>query len=418
MVRSIANAYRDAYGGLPKEVWVLSLALFINRCGAMVLAFLTLYMTNELGFTMFQSGAIFSIWGLGSMTGSWLGGKLVKPLGAIRTQVVGLLLAVPCFLAVPLFTTWWGMALIVYLFSLTSESIRPANSVAVAQFTETELQTRAFGLQRMAVNLGFSVGPAVGGVLANINYVWLFVVDGVTTGLAAVVLLWHFGFRKYVKDQAAAAKQKLAEENITAGSPLKDVQFVLFLLLMLMVSLIFFQFHATYPKYLEDHYQLSKPMIGLLFSVNTIIIVAVEMLLLNWFRAFALLRTIGWGALLACVGFGILPLGNTFLFGVLSMSVITLGEMFMFPLCSGFVAKRSNGRDQGMYMSWYAIMYSTAGTIAPLIGTATYELNPHLLWYISIAIGVAALAGFYALNRFSIASCESTAATEVAGQIQ
>ena len=187
---------------------------------------------------------------------------------------------------------------------------------------------------------------------------------------------------------------------------------------MLMVSLIFFQFHATYPKYLEDHYQLSKPMIGLLFSVNTIIIVAVEMLLLNWFRAFALLRTIGWGALLACVGFGILPLGNTFLFGVLSMSVITLGEMFMFPLCSGFVAKRSNGRDQGMYMSWYAIMYSTAGTIAPLIGTATYELNPHLLWYISIAIGVAALAGFYALNRFSIASCESTAATEVAGQIQ
>ena len=302
MVRSIANAYRDAYGGLPKEVWVLSLALFINRCGAMVLAFLTLYMTNELGFTMFQSGAIFSIWGLGSMTGSWLGGKLVKPLGAIRTQVVGLLLAVPCFLAVPLFTTWWGMALIVYLFSLTSESIRPANSVAVAQFTETELQTRAFGLQRMAVNLGFSVGPAVGGFLANINYVWLFVVDGVTTGLAAVVLLWHFGFRKYVKDQAAAAKQKLAEENITAGSPLKDVQFVLFLLLMLMVSLIFFQFHATYPKYLEDHYQLSKPMIGLLFSVNTIIIVAVEMLLLNWFRAFALLRTIGLGSVVGMRG--------------------------------------------------------------------------------------------------------------------
>ena len=139
MVRSIMGAYRDAYGGLPREVWILSLALFVNRCGAMVLAFLTLYLTNELGFSMFESGCIFSVWGLGSMTGSWLGGKLVKPVGAVRTQIIGLLLAVPCFLIVPWFSSWWGVALIVYLFSVTSESVRPANNVAVAQFTDPDL---------------------------------------------------------------------------------------------------------------------------------------------------------------------------------------------------------------------------------------------------------------------------------------
>ncbi len=399
MVRSIAIAYRDAYGGLPREVWILSLALFVNRCGAMVLAFMTLYMTNELGFSMFESGAIFSIWGFGSMTGSWLGGKLVKPLGAIRTQILGLVLAVPCFLIVPLFTSWWGMALIVYLFSVTSESVRPANGVAVAQFTDPELHTRAFGLQRMAVNLGFSVGPAIGGVLANIDYVWLFFADGITTGLGALILLWHFGFRKYAKNQDAAAKQKIAEENIVEGSPLKDVQFVLFLLLMLAVCLVFFQFLATYPKYLEDHYQLSKPMIGLLFSVNTIIIVAFEMLLLNWVRRFSLLRTVGWGSFLACAGFGLLPLGTTFWFCALSMTVITFGEMFMFPLGSGYVAKRSMGRDQGMYMSWYAMMYSTAGMIAPIIGTVVYQYDSHLLWYASLVVGAGVLAGFYMLAK-------------------
>ncbi len=401
MVRSIASAYRDAYGGLPKEVWILSLALFVNRCGAMVLAFMTLYLTNELGFTMFESGTIFSFWGLGSMTGSWLGGKLVKPLGAIRTQILGLLLAVPCFLLVPLFSSWWGVALIVYLFSVTSESVRPANGVAVAQFTETELHTRAFGLQRMAVNLGFSIGPAVGGVLANIDYVWLFVADGITTGFGAIILLWHFGFRKYAKNQDAAAKQKLAEENVVRGSPLKDFRFVLFLSLMLAVSLVFFQFHATYPKYLEDHYLLSKPMIGLMFSVNTLIIVVFEMLLLNWVRRFSLLRTIGWGSFLACAGFGLLPFGSAFWFCAISMTVITFGEMFMFPLGSGFVAKRSIGRDQGMYMSWYSMMYSTAGMLAPIIGTAVYQYNSHLLWYVSWAIGVCVLAGFYALNRYN-----------------
>ena len=406
MVRSIANAYRDAYGGLPKEVWVLSLALFVNRCGSMVLAFLALYLTNKLGFSMFYSGAIFSVWGLGSMTGSWVGGKLAKPLGAVRTQIIGLFLAVPCLLLVPVFQSWWGVALTMYLFSVCSESVRPANGVAVAQFTSSELQTRAFGLQRMAVNLGFSIGPVIGGLLAKVDYHWLFFADALTTGIGGIVLLLHFGFRKYSKDKSAAAKQKWAEENQTAGSPLKDFQFVTFLLLMLPVGLVFFQFHATYPKFLEEHYQLDELMIGLLFSVNTIVIVAVEMLLLNWVRRFSLLRVIGWGGFLSCIGFGILPFGNAFWFCMVSMIVITFGEMFMFPVASGYVAKRSTGRDQGMYMSWYAMNFSMAATIAPLIGTAAYDFDPNLLWNVSNVVGVVVLAGFYMLSKHNVQSAE------------
>ena len=63
MVRKIALAYRDAYAGLSTEVWVISIALLINRCGSMVAAFLTLYLTQRLGFTMLESGAIFSVYG-------------------------------------------------------------------------------------------------------------------------------------------------------------------------------------------------------------------------------------------------------------------------------------------------------------------------------------------------------------------
>lgn len=401
MVRSIAKAYRDAYGGLPKEVWVLSLALFVNRCGSMVLAFLSLYLTNKLGFSMFYSGAIFSAWGLGSMTGSWVGGKLAKTLGAVRTQIIGLFLAVPFLLLVPMFQSWWGVAVTMYLFSVCSEGVRPANGVAVAQFTPSELQTRAFGLQRMAVNLGFSVGPVVGGLLAKLDYHWLFFADALTTGIGGVVLLMHFGFRKYSKNKVAAAKQLLAEENQTVGSPLKDLQFVAFILMLLPVGLVFFQFHATYPKFLEEHYHLDELMIGLLFSVNTFVIVAIEMLLLNWVRRFSLLRVVGWGGFLACVGFGILPFGNAYWFCILSMVLITFGEMFMFPVASGYVAERSTGRDQAMYMSWYAMNFSIAATLAPLVGTAAYEYDPNMLWYVSGVLGVLVLVGFYLLNKFS-----------------
>jgi MFS family permease len=395
MVRSIALAYRDAYGGLSKEVWILSIALFVNRCGSMVLAFLTLYLTTKLGFTIIQAGAVFSVYGLGSIVGSYLGGKCVRPVGAVRVQIIGQLMSVPLFLLVPLFSTWSGVAISIFLLSVFVECVRPANNVAVTQFTSPELHTRAFGLQRMAVNLGFSIGPAIGGVLAEIDFVWLYVFDGITTGAGGLVLLWYFGFRKYTKNGDSAEKQKLAEKNSSGGSPLGDPQFLFFLFLLLLVSIVFFQFHATYPKFLEDHYQLSKPQIGLLFSVNTIIIVVFEMLLLNFVRRFSLLRMIGWGSLLSCVGFGILPVSQAAWFAVFAMVIVTVGEMFLFPLATGFVAKRSNGRDQGMYMGWFAMNFSLACIIAPVLGTAVYEFNQDLLWYGSLGIGLFTLAGFY-----------------------
>lgn len=399
MVRSIANAYREAYGGLSKDVWILSIALFVNRCGSMVLAFLTLYLTQKLGFSMLQAGSVFSVYGLGSITGSYFGGRLVKAVGAIRIQILALLIAAPLYMLVPVFSTWAGVASSVFLMSLFSESVRPANNVAVTQFTEPQLQTRAFGLQRMAVNLGYSVGPAIGGVLAEIDFDWLFIVDGITTGLGGVFLFWYFGFRKYSKRGDSAKMQKQAEQSEGLGSPISDPLFVFFLSLMLLVSIVFFQFHATYPQYMNDEYALSKPQIGLLFSANTVLVVVFEMLLVNFVRNFSLLRTIGWGCLCACVGFGILPASQAPWFALLAMVIITFGEMFMFPLATGFVASRSAGRDQGSYMGWYAMTFSLASIIAPMVGTAVYEFDRDLLWHASLGVGVFALLGMYGLAR-------------------
>lgn len=248
MVRSIANAYRDAYGGLSKEVWILSIALFVNRCGSMVLAFLTLYLTQKLDFSMLEAGSIFSIYGLGSISGSYLGGKLVRPIGAVRVQIIAQVFSVPLYLLVPVFTSWIGVAASIYFLSVFVEAIRPANNVAVTQFVEPQLQTRAFGLQRMAVNLGFSVGPAVGGLLAEIDFVWLFVVDGVSTGLAGLFLCWFFGFQKYAKRVDTAKLQKQAEQNHGKGSPLHDPQFLFFLFIMLTVSIVFFSVSCNVPQ--------------------------------------------------------------------------------------------------------------------------------------------------------------------------
>mgnify|MGYP001824463277 CR=1 FL=1 len=146
---------------------------------------------------------------------------------------------------------------------------------------------------------------------------------------------------------------------------------------------------------------MTKPMIGFLYAVNTVLIVAVEMLLLNGVKKFRLLPTIGWGGLLSCAGFAVLPLSTAIWFAVVSMCLITLGEMLMFPLATGYVAKRSSGRDVGMYMSWYAMAYSFTAILSPLIGTSVYAVNPHAMWGIAGIVGVLTLGGFYWLDASS-----------------
>ena len=397
MLAKEPSLIRRAFSGLPTEIWVISGALFINRFGTMVLPYLTLYLTESHGYSDFQAGLMLSVYGVGSMLGAWLGGKLARPIGPIRLQIILFLLAVPTFLVLPMMETAIGLALALATLSLFSEGVRPANSTAITILAPEGMQLKAFGLQRLALNLGVSFGPAIGGFLAMISFGWLFVVDAATTFLCAMVLLGYFGWRKN------ASQEKIDEQlKATNGreliSPLADREFVCFLLLLLVASVVFFQFHVTYPLYLKEHYGLSKPTTGLIYSINTVVIVLFEMLLLEVVRSWPLIRVIGWGTLLSSVGFGMLPFGDSIAYCVLSMLVITLGEMLWMPLATAWVAQRSDRGDRGRYMGWYAMTYSTAAVIAPLIGGGMSDLNPDSFWYLSLAVGVLCLAGFYRLH--------------------
>ena len=392
MVPLILARYRAAYTGLSAEVWVIAIALFINRCGTMVLPFMALYLTKEIGISESSAGRLISVYGLGAIAGSYLGGRLTKRSGAIRIQTLALFLSVPVFLVVPLGKSWGQIAAAIFCLSLVSEAVRPASATAVAHYSQPENRMRAFALQRLAANLGFSFGPAIGGVLANINYVLLFVVDALTTLAAACLMLGYFKMTRTSQEN-----DDRSDAN-TERSPLVDTGFLAFLGLVLLTNLVFFQFHSTYPLYLRDHFTLSEPQIGLMFAVNTGVIVVFEMLLIDCARRWRLLPTIGWGSLLICLGFAMLPFGTTGAYCVLCMVVLTIGEMLSFPLANGYVANRGEHGNQAMYLSWYMITFSIAAVLGPAVGASVYEIHDELIWYLSFAAGAVVIAGFYGLE--------------------
>ena len=206
----LINLYTNSFKGLSQESWMLALVMLINRSGSMVLPFLGVYMTNHLHFSIENTGIVLSFFGIGSVLGSWLGGFITDKIGEYKVQSFSLLLSVPLFCLIPVFKTEVGVAAIILLQSIVSDSFRPANSVAITKYAKPENITRAFSLNRMAVNLGFSIGPALGGILSAISYEFLFFSNALAAFSAGI--LYIVFFRK--RNKIARLKAKKVKEAI------------------------------------------------------------------------------------------------------------------------------------------------------------------------------------------------------------
>ncbi|WP_262506534.1 MFS transporter [Sphingobacterium sp. T2] len=195
-MKALFQTYINSYKGLSQAAWLLALVILINRTGSMVIPFLGMYMSSELGFSKTQIGLVLGCFGLGAVCGSWLGGWLTDRFGNFKVQAISLMAVIPLFLVLPAFTTFEGLAPMIFLLSVVADTFRPANSVSVARYAKPENITRAYSLNRMAVNLGFSIGPALGGFLATISYHWIFYGNAIAAGLACIVFIYFFKNRK------------------------------------------------------------------------------------------------------------------------------------------------------------------------------------------------------------------------------
>lgn len=231
--RSVA-LYRNAYAGLSAPVWWMSLVMLVNRAGTMVLPFLTVYLTAQLGFTISEAGFVMGMFGLGSILGAFAGGRLTDKIGFYSIQFWSLLLNGILFIVLGQMHTLWQFGICIFVLSSIGEAFRPANAAAIAFYSKPENRTRSYSLNRLAINLGWSIGPAVGGILAGFSYQLLFWVDGFTCMFAAILLRICL---PPVKEKITKEKEiKIADP---ASSAYRDKIYLKFMLLVFLVALCF-----------------------------------------------------------------------------------------------------------------------------------------------------------------------------------
>jgi len=393
-VRRFVYLYKSAYTGLPRQVWELAAVQFINRAGSMVIVYLMLYLTQELHYSVATAGRVVSAYGLGAIFGTLLGGWLTDEIGPMRVQLFSLLGSGLVFFALSFATSIWAITGLVFLLALVAEAFRPANSTATAEVSPPEVRARAYALLRLAINLGFAIGPVIGGILARIDYSLLFWVDGATCLLATAYLFYIY------KHDFFIAKHISDKEKREAKIPWTDGIYLLVLFLLFWSGMIFFQIFNSWPLDLKENYGLFENQIGPLMAINALIIIATEMPLVHWLERFRPIKVIALGAFLIAFGIGLLPLGSSYLWVAFTVVVWTVGEMLCFPLVTAFIANRSNDANRGKYMGMFSFTFSVSMVISPALGAWIYEVyGPRTLWFGIGALGFFMFFGFILVNH-------------------
>ncbi|MBI3506891.1 MAG: MFS transporter [Proteobacteria bacterium] len=375
-------------GRLPRRVWVVTSAALINRMGTMAIPFLTLYLTRSLGWSATRAASIVTLYGAVSLVVGPPAGGLSDRIGTRRLMVATLALSGVSMLLFPLVRTYAAVAAMTVLFSALTESFRPANMTAISEGVAPERRKQAYALHRAAVNLGMSVGPALGGFLATVSFPLIWIVDGLSSLAAAALLAF---FLEESRVEAPREEPGKADRWVMA-----DPKLVPCLIGAVLVSAVFFQHDAALPLHLVHGLRFSERFFGLLFTVNTLLIVALEIPLNHATADWPHRRTLALGAMLFALGFGGYAFCRTAAQVVASTVVWTFGEMILFPGMTAYVSAVSPPARRGAYMGVYVTAFSVGFTIGPWPGAYVLEhFGPTTLWaacFIVAALGAVALA--------------------------
>jgi predicted MFS family arabinose efflux permease len=220
-------------------------------------------------------------------------------------------------------------------------------------------------LNRLAINIGWAVGSTLGGFLADINFKYLFYVDGITNIAAAILVLL------FLKPVSQKDEPVVHEQVKKASTPYSDKTYLYFIILTMFFAICFFQIFTNLSPFFFTELHFSKPLIGVILGVNGIIIAIIEMVLIYKLDAKRKnLDYISFGMALVGIAFLMLNIPGIGPFmAFIILAILTIGEIFSMPFMNSYWIKRSSAGNRGQYAALYTMAWSAAQTLGPLSGS-------------------------------------------------
>ena len=396
---TIRDTFRD-YRSLPGPLWALAAARMVNAAGSFVYPFLTLLLTDRLGFDEQTAGRTLMIattmFVPGSLLGGWLADRVGRKRLLISAQAMGALcLGAIGFMPMTPLIIWPILAQ-----QFFSGLMMPASSAATYDLTTPENRKTAFSLLYLAWNLGFAVGPFLAGYLYESHTRWLFLGDAGTTLLSLIFIM------ALVPETLGMARR---HSDTVSEQPVKSSTFRLiysrhillaFVVLLAVPWFIYGQHSFSLPIFSKEMFpRTGAALYGRVMSLNALIVVLLTVPVIRLTRRFRPITNVAVHSILYAFGFGLLALFHSQAAFYLSVLVWTSGEILGATNIEVYTANHTPSSHRGRFSSILPLISGTGRALSPwLTGMFLMTRPTYYAWYMSLFLGLAAASGFMFLG--------------------
>jgi MFS family permease len=407
-MKSETKALFAAFHRLPAPFWVLAGGTFVNRFATFLIPFITLYMKSA-GYAEQQIAWAIMAYAVGGFACGFIAGPLADRFGRNRVMAISLFLEACCVFSMGSAVFLWQIVMVAGLAGFVAQGAHPATQALIADIVPDKDRVAAQLAIRVAINAGWTLGPAVAGLVVNSgNYSWLFTADACTSASFAV-LAWFFLPRGNALGRAGAPW----------GPALRAVrrcpQMIAILLATICASFIFRQLSTTLSLHVVDHgYKASD--YGFVQSLNGGMIIFMEIPLTAMTAWITYRAGLAWGFLLLGLGTAVLAFGGSLWLAYTSMVIFTVGEMLCLPRQAAWVQQLSPPDMRGRFSGLVAFAWLGGNLLGSWAGLALYAAYPRTLWLTCGGAGVLALLILYCVDAAPARAGESEANAEPAPQ--
>jgi MFS family permease len=393
----------QSWGNLDRRIWRMAFARAVNTMGlSLVMSFLGIYVVETRGYPAWLYGVICLVANVGQSLSSAWAGDLSDRIGRrplitnalfVRSAVIAMLGTQVLFDA-PL----WSLALNMVVSSTLRGCFEPVAYALVADVVTDEQRIPAFGLHRMSSNLGWAIGPALGGVLT------LFLPYGVVFYVAAAGMIVAACVTLSIADPIQRTTEAKPPMDLRAAitEGLADPLLRLLLVGTFLGALMTTQMFATFGIFLTNELGLAKADVGLLYTVNGVAVLVLQVPAIGLIERLGIARVLPWSSLLSAVGFALIGAAHGFGGAAVAILVLTSAEVMLDPAHQAAVAESADPSRRGRTYGIVSFAQMLGIAMGPLTGGVLLDtIGDHhgAMWLTIATIGMAQTLCFLAFVR-------------------
>lgn len=371
---------------IPGDIWFTSFLSVIGLIGwSVAMPFFGVYLSVSRGIPLGEVGISYLLSAILSFFSQLVGGRLVDSLGVrpvMRYGYLGTSIAAAATAYLVIINVNGLLLILIYpIFNFIRGLSQPSISTLVANKSVADVRT-GFSMQSIGVNLGFAIGPAVGGVLSEYaGYGYIFLVSCFMSLIALASTTYWFRKNPPEHTQSERNKQPKAKFRL---SWVADGNLIL-LLILLACSFFALGYEITpLSLFAANFLNIPDSLLGLLFTTNGLVIVFTQIPLMRVFARVSLILPMIIGCVLTALSYLLIGISSQFIELWVAMLIVTLGEVALTVPSQLAVTAFSERGNRGTYQGYYFAFSNGGRSIASFIGPLSFQifaLHIAFAWY-------------------------------------